>query len=229
MNKILFVAVLTSIAHAQYPNSANHGHTGGTEVESKQTIYFAASSGGTAQAQTASFTTAPTSLVDGMPLCWLPTAANTAAAPTFSPNGLTAHAIVKARQGALAANDILTTNHACVIYSATNTNWELQNPQTAIGVVARGNALSLGTSAIAANSCATAVTASAPGADQSTDAASWTPVGDISGVTGYGVSSTDGLIIYPYVITDNVGFRVCNSTSASITPGSVSINWKVLR
>jgi len=223
--KVVLLIALTSIASAQYPNSANHGHTGGSEMEAKQTVYFAASSGGTAQAQTASFTTAPTSLVDGMPLCWLPAAANTGAAPTFSPNGLTAHAIVKGGQTPLVANDILTTNHACVLYSAANTNWELQNPQTAVGIVASG-ANALGTSAIAANTCATAVTATATGT-ASTSRIKWTPNADISGVTGYGVSSTDGLIIFPYPGTDTVNFKVCNSTSASITPGAVTLNWEV--
>ena len=223
--KLLVSGLIVSVAFAQYPNSANHGHTGGSEVEAKQTVYFAASSGGTAQAQTASFTTAPTSLVDGMPLCWLPAAANTAAAPTFSPNGLTAHAIVKGGQTPLVANDLLTTNHACVLYSAANTNWELQNPQTAVGIVASGTAV-LGTSAIAANACATVVTSTATGAT-SAGRLKWTPNADISSVTGYGVASTDGLIIYPYLGTDTANFHVCNSTSSSITPGAVTLNWEV--
>lgn len=85
--------------------------------------------GGTAQAQTATYSPAIGSLAPGTRVCWLPAAANTAAAPTFSPNGLTAHTIVKAG-GALVANDIITTAVACVVYNATGTQWELQNPQT---------------------------------------------------------------------------------------------------
>ena len=85
--------------------------------------------GGTAQAQTATYTPAVAALVDGLTLCWKPTAANTAAAPTFAPNGLTAHPIVKAG-GALIANDLITTAQACAIYDSTGTQWELQNPQT---------------------------------------------------------------------------------------------------
>jgi hypothetical protein len=56
-------------------------------------------------------------------------AANTAAAPTFAPNGLTAHTIVKAG-GALVANDIITTAQACAVYNTTGTHWELDDPQT---------------------------------------------------------------------------------------------------
>ncbi len=85
--------------------------------------------GGTAQAQTATYSPAITGLYDGLHVCWKPTAANTAAAPSFSPNGLTAHPIVKAG-GALVANDIITTAQACAIYNTTGTQWELQNPQT---------------------------------------------------------------------------------------------------
>ncbi len=89
-----------------------------------------AAGGGTAQVQTATYTTATTlTLVNGLFLCWKPAAANTGAAPTFSPNTLTAHPIVKAG-GALVANDIITTAQACAIYNSTGTQWELQNPQT---------------------------------------------------------------------------------------------------
>ncbi len=86
--------------------------------------------GGTAQAQTATYSPAVPSLTDGLRLCWKPTAANTAAAPTFAPNGLTARTIVKAGGTALVANDIITTAQACAVYNTTGTQWELQNPQS---------------------------------------------------------------------------------------------------
>lgn len=88
-----------------------------------------AAGGGTAQAQTATYSPAAT-LTDGFEVCWKPTAANSGAAPTFSPNGLTAHVIVKQSGAALVANDIITTAQACAIYDSTGTQWELQNPQT---------------------------------------------------------------------------------------------------
>lgn len=93
--------------------------------------------------------------------------------------------------------------------------------------IATGTA-TLGTAAIAANACASAVTVTATGA-ASTDRIAWTPNADISGLTGYGVATTDGLIIYPYPAAGNVNFRVCNGTGASITPGPATLNWGVLR
>ena len=86
----------------------------------------------------------------------------------------------------------------------------------------------LGTSAISGNSCATAVTVTAANV-LTTDTISWTPNADISGVTGYGVASTDGLKIYPYPTSGNVNFKVCNGTGTSITPGAVTLNWRVSR
>jgi hypothetical protein len=86
----------------------------------------------------------------------------------------------------------------------------------------------LGTTSIGANACASVVTTTATGT-LSTDTINWTPNADISGVTGYGVASTDGLIIYLYPTSGNVNFHVCNSTGTSITPGAVTLNWAVRR
>jgi len=86
---------------------------------------------GTAQAQTATYSPAIGSLVTGLTLSWLPSNANTGAAPTFAPNGLAAKAIVKVGGAALVANDLTATAIATAIYDGTN--WELQNPQTGSG------------------------------------------------------------------------------------------------
>ena len=88
------------------------------------------SGGGTAQAQTATYSPAIAALKDGLQICWKPAASNTGAAPTFSPNGLTAHSLVKAGGAALVANDLTTTAAACAVYDLASTQWELQNPQT---------------------------------------------------------------------------------------------------
>lgn len=87
-----------------------------------------AAGGGTANAQTATYSPAVTALQTGLQLFWLPSNANTTTTPTFAPNGLTAKTIVKVGGAALAANDLTTTAIAFAIYDGTN--WELQNPQT---------------------------------------------------------------------------------------------------
>lgn len=94
--------------------------------------------GGTAQAQTVSFPQ-PWSLAVNQPqVCWTPSVANTAAAPTLAITangvGLTAKPITKLGTTALVANDIVIGAIACAAYDGTE--FQLQNPQTAGGAVA---------------------------------------------------------------------------------------------
>ena len=89
--------------------------------------------------------------------------------------------------------------------------------------------IALTTTPIGANDCATADTDTATGA-AATDVISWTPNGDIEGVNGYGVGATgDGLVIYAWPTTNTVNFKVCNATDSSITPGAVTLNWRIDR
>lgn len=88
-----------------------------------------ATAGGTANAITASYVPAPTVLADKMILYFRATAANTTTTPTFSPNNLTAHTIVKKGGQALAAGDIPGAGAIMeVVYDEANTRWELLNP-----------------------------------------------------------------------------------------------------
>lgn len=84
---------------------------------------------GTGQAITASFTPANSSLVDGLVLSVRAPGANTAAAPTFSADGLTAEPITKFGGTALVAGDIAGQNHELLLrYNLAQTRWELLNP-----------------------------------------------------------------------------------------------------
>lgn len=88
--------------------------------------------GGTADAITATYTPAITTLVDGQ-LCFVrASAANATTTPTFAPNGLTAHTIVKLGGSAVEPNDIAGVGHELILrYDLSNTQWELLNPSTA--------------------------------------------------------------------------------------------------
>jgi hypothetical protein len=86
----------------------------------------------------------------------------------------------------------------------------------------------LGSSPIGPNACATAINTAAAGV-ASTDTIAITPNGDISGSTGYGVATTDGLNVYFWPSSGNVNFHVCNATGTAITPGVVTLNWRVTR
>ena len=94
--------------------------------------------------------------------------------------------------------------------------------------VASGTA-AMNTAAVASGACETVVTVSATSV-ATTDTVLVGFNGDPTAVTGYGVSATGAMLtIYPYPSSGDVNFKVCNSTSASITPGALTLNWRVLR
>jgi hypothetical protein len=101
------------------------------------------------------------------------------------------------------------------------------NGVTATQTIGNGTA-ALGTSAITSGACASAVTVSATGV-ATTDTVQASFNGDPTGVTGYLPATTGMLVIIPYPTTNNVNFKVCNNTAASITPGAITLNWRVVR
>jgi hypothetical protein len=86
----------------------------------------------------------------------------------------------------------------------------------------------LGTGAISSATCATVVTTTATGT-ATTDVVGWGFNGDPTGVLGYEPASTGMLTIIAFPSSGNVNFKVCNNTSASITPGAITLNWRVWR
>jgi len=112
----------------------------------------------------------------------------------------------------------------------SNVATALANTLSAAGgvssTVASGTS-ALGTSAITSGACATVVTTSATGT-ATTDVISWGFNADVTGTTGYN-PSTGVLTIYAYPSANNVNFKVCNLTAGSITPGAVTLNWRIIR
>jgi len=120
-------------------------------------------------------------------------------------------------------------NVTCYFDSTANTQICLDSSGNPYTMVRKwSGTATLGTSAITANACASTVTVTATGA-LSTDSMTWTPNANISGVTGYGAGSADGLKIYPWISADAVNFAVCNGTGSSITPGAATLNWTIVR
>lgn len=86
----------------------------------------------------------------------------------------------------------------------------------------------MGTSAIASGTCATVVTTSATGV-ASTDTLQASFNTDPTAVTGYGPSASGSLYIDAWPTSGNVNFKVCNNTGGSLTPGALTLNWRVAR
>ena len=88
-----------------------------------------AAASGTHDAITATYDPPVTTLIDGMVLFCRATSANLTQAPTFSPNGLTAHSITKNGGQPLWIGDIPGGGAEIALrYNAANTRWELLNP-----------------------------------------------------------------------------------------------------
>lgn len=98
---------------------------------------------------------------------------------------------------------------------------------TVTTTIASGTA-SLGTSAIASGACATVVTVGATGTATTDDILADFNA-DPTSTTGYTPGASGILTIIKYPTANNVNFKVCNNTGSSITPGAVTLNWRVIR
>lgn len=102
-----------------------------SKAELQQQTHTHAAAGGSADAITASYTPAVTALVNRMRLAFVAAAANTTAAPTFTPNDgvVAAVGMVKGANTALAAGDIAGQYAVCIVeYNSTLLKWVLLNP-----------------------------------------------------------------------------------------------------
>lgn len=97
-----------------------------------------------------------------------------------------------------------------------------------IGQVVAHGAKALATGAISSAACTTAQTDTATGT-LTTDAIIAAFNGDPTAVTGYVPLTSGMLTIIVYPTADTVNFKVCNNTASSITPGAITLNWRVVR
>ena len=87
---------------------------------------------------------------------------------------------------------------------------------------------SMGTSQINSGSCASPVSVTAANV-VATDVIEASFNGNPTGVVGYQASTNGMLAIIPYPGSGSVNFVVCNNTNFNITPGVVTLNWRVTR
>ena len=104
--------------------------------------------------------------------------------------------------------------------SAVNNDGTIIFPTDLTGTTA------LGTTAVSANSCRTVTTATT--GIVAGEALMWSFVTSLSGVAGYNPAASM-VYITNRQTTGNVTFDVCNPTAASITPGAVTVSWRVPR
>lgn len=97
-----------------------------------------------------------------------------------------------------------------------------------IGQIIASGATALDFASTLTGACATVITATATGT-ASTDVILFTTNASIKAVTGYVPAATGGFSINAYPTTDTANFEACNWTAGTVDPGSITVNWKVIR
>jgi hypothetical protein len=129
---------------------------------------------------------------------------------------------------AIAAGKTLTVSNSLTLAGTDSTTMTFPGVSSTIPRLVAAGAKALATSAISSAACSTAQTDTATGVLTS-DAIIVSFAADPTAVTGYVPLTTGMLSIIYYPTADTVNFKVCNNTSSSITPGAVTINWRVVR
>jgi hypothetical protein len=142
-------------------------------------------------------------------------------------NGLT----VSGNDGTLsfgAAGKTLTINNSIAFTGTDAAVYTLPNATSTIPRVVASGAKALATGAVASATCTSAQTDAATGT-LTTDAVIVSFNGDPTAVTGYVPLTTGMLTIIVYPTADTFNAKVCNNTASSITPGAITLNYRIVR
>lgn len=97
-----------------------------------------------------------------------------------------------------------------------------------VGRIVAFGAKALDFASTATGACATVITDTATGA-ASTDTILFNANASIKAVTGYVPAATGGFSIAAFPTSNTVNFEGCNWTSGTVDPGSITVNWMVIR
>lgn len=127
-----------------------------------------------------------------------------------------------------AAGKTATFNNSIAFSGTDSTTMTFPSASANIPQRVASGTLALATSAISSATCTSAQTAVATGT-ATTDVVNASFNGDPVAVTGYVPLTSGMLTIIVYPTADTFNAKVCNNTTASITPGAITLNWQVLR
>lgn len=125
---------------------------------------------------------------------------------------------------------IPATDLPAALANSTSVNGTPIPASSTLPVLVASGTASLGTSTVNTGVCSGAIDGGTATGVLTTDVIFATANADPTGVTGYTPATTGTLYVWAYPTADHVNFKLCNNTSANITPGSaVTLNWKVIR
>lgn len=105
---------------------------------------------------------------------------------------------------------------------------KVQNNGVAMPKIIASGATALDFASTATGNCATVIQASATNV-VSTDTIIFNPNASIKAVTGYVPAATGGFSITAFPTSGYVNFEGCNWTAGTVDPGSITVNWMVIR
>jgi hypothetical protein len=224
-------------------NNSGSGASSGTTFNGSSAVTVSYNTVGAAQAnpnqtpETASFTAACGSsyrITSGTVTVTLPSACTTGGVIFIQNVSATAATLTAGSITYNGPSTLTQYQSVSLQYDGTNLNASyppassvLNTSATFTQTIGSGTA-AMGTSAITSGTCATAVTVAASGV-ATTDTITYTPNANPTGTTGYAPSASGSLYIWAYPTAGNVNFAVCNPSSGSITPGALTLNWRVVR
>jgi hypothetical protein len=103
------------------------------------------------------------------------------------------------------------------------------SPGTATALAIASGTATINPGLLATVTCSSTIDGGPATGVLSTDTIIATPSVDLSTITGYSGIATGAAYIINWPTANHVNFKVCNSTSAGITPASFVMNWKVHR
>lgn len=128
----------------------------------------------------------------------------------------------------IAASKTLTASNSITLAGTDSTTMTFPSASATIPRIIASGAKALDFASTATGACATVITDTATGA-ASTDAVLFSANGSVKAVTGYVPASTGGFSVAAYPTTNTVNFEACNWTSGTVDPGSITVNWIILR
>lgn len=135
--------------------------------------------------------------------------------------------LLSAGTAAIASGKTMTVSNTLTLTGTDSSSAAFGAGGTVTYTIASG-AKALATTGISSAACSSAQTDTATGT-ATTDAIIATFNGDPTAVTGYIPLTAGMLTIIAYPTANTVNFKVCNNTASLITPGAITLNWRVVR